>query len=342
MGNAVTHYPAGTAGLRPTYSKRQFHWPPHPVNEQVTTMRTRLRLIACAALLIAVAAPVRAQGILDRMKKKAQDAVEKKAEDKVGQMMQKMVESSFASMFGDSASAGASGGGGGGMPFSIGSNARTEASYTFNVVETMEIESSKRTGKGDGKAVMMMHFNTNEAYTGTSIVSADGKKPEGLAFVVLDAKNQAMVMLMASEKSKFSITYDWKDALKYAQSTAGSKEKVNWDTVKVWRSYTKIGSKTIAGFSAEGYRSDSPEANIEIWVSRDARIGVGNMFAANSGLKQMKGRLPADYPQGMMLEMTSTNNSSGEKVAMRVTNIDTNAHVTYAMAEYPKMEMGKR
>lgn len=54
----------------------------------------------------------------------------------------------------------------------------------------------------------------------------------------------------------------------------------------------------------------------------------------------MKGRMPADYPQGMMLEMTSTNTGSGEKVMMRVTNIDTNAHVTYAMSDYPKMKMG--
>jgi hypothetical protein len=308
-------------------------------------MRTRHQLTTCAVLLIAAAAPASGQGIMDRIKKKAQDAVEKKAEDKVGQMMQKMVDNSFASMFGDSASAGANGGGGGsggGLPFSIGSNAKTEASYTFNVVETMEIESSKRAGKGDGKTVMMMHFNTSEPYTGTSIVSADGKKPEGLAFVVLDAKNQAMVMLMASDKSKFSIAYDWKDALKYAQSTATPKDKVNWDTVKVWRSYTKIGSKTIAGFAADGYQMDSPDAKVEIWVSRDARLGVGNMFGANSGLKQMRGRLPADYPQGMMLEMTSTNNGSGDKVTMRVTNIDTNAHVTYAMADYPKMEMGKK
>lgn len=40
--------------------------------------------------------------------------------------------------------------------------------------------------------------------------------------------------------------------------------------------------------------------------------------------------------------MTSTNRHSGENVTMRVTNIDTNAHVTYAMADYPKMELGKK
>lgn len=309
-------------------------------------MRTLLRVASCAAILAIVATPARSQGIFDRIKKKAADAVTQKAEDKVDakidEMSRKLVDNSFAAMFGDPSST-AKDGGAGSSPFTIGSNAKTEDSYTFNVVTTMEIESSKNTGKSDGKAVLMMHFNTNEAYTGTSITSADTKKQEGTAFVILDAKNQAMVMLMSSEKSKFSIAYDWKEAQKYTSaSTTVPKDQVNWDTVKVWRSYSKIGTKTIAGYAADGYRSESPDATIEMWVSHDRALSVGNMFAANSGMKQMKGRLPEDYPQGMLLQMTSVNNKTAEKVTMTVTNIDTNAHVTYAMADYPKMDASKK
>ena len=315
-------------------------------------MRTLLRLASCAAILAIVSTPARSQGIFDRIKKKAADAVTQKAEDKVNtkidEMSRKLVDNSFAAMFGDSASATGNGGGGasgavGSTPFSLGGNAKTEESYTFNVVTTMEIESFKNAGRSDGKAVLMMHFNTNEAYTGTSITSADTKKQEGTAFVILDAKNQAMVMLMSSEKSKFSIAYDWKEAQKYTSaSTTVPKDQVNWDTVKVWRSYSKIGTKTIAGYSADGYRLDGPDGTVDIWVSRDPQLSVGNMFAANSGMKQMKGRLPEDYPQGMLLQMTSVNNKTAEKVTMTVTNIDTNAHVTYAMADYPKMDASKK
>ena len=46
-------------------------------------MRSLMRIGACASLLIAVAPSARAQGILDRMKKKAAEAVEKKVDDKV-------------------------------------------------------------------------------------------------------------------------------------------------------------------------------------------------------------------------------------------------------------------
>ena len=320
-------------------------------------MRTLLRLAACASILAVFSTPARSQGIFDRIKKKATDAVSQKAEDKVNnkidEMSSKLVDNSFAAMFGDSASAASKGGSGanggagaGSAPFSPGGNATTESSYTFNVVTTMEIESNKSAGKSDGKAVLKMHFNTNEPYTGTSIQSTDPKE-QGTAFVILDAKNQVMVMLMASEKSKFSMAYSWKDAQKFAPASATAsapkdEPKVNWDTVKVWKSYSRIGSKTIAGYTADGYRLDGQDGTVEIWVSRDPKLNVGNMFAANSGLKQMKGRIPEDYPQGMMLQMTSVNNKSGEKVTMTVTNIDTNAHVTYAMSDYPKMGAEKK
>jgi hypothetical protein len=251
-------------------------------------------------------------------------------------------------MFGDSSGTGVKGSGGAGgagatgSPFSLGGNAKTEDSYTFNVVSTMEIVSSKNTDK----AILKMHFNTNEAYTGTSITSADPKTAQqGNAFIVFDAKNQAMVMMMASDKKKFSIAYSWAESQKFATAAATAaatpKEQVNWDTVKVWKSYSKIGTKTIAGYSADGYRMDSPDGNVEMWVSHDSKLSVGNMFGASSNLKQMQGRLPADYPQGMLLQMISTN-KSGEKLTMTVTNIDTNAHVTYAMSDYPKMDMGKK
>ena len=308
-------------------------------------MRTLFRIGACAAFLTVVSTPARAQGIFDRIKKKAQDAVTQKAEDKVtgkiDEMAQKMVDNSFSSMFGDSAGASAGGakGGRGGLPFTIGSNAKTESSYSFNVVTTMEIESSRQ----KGKSILTSMYNTSEPYLGMKIVSPDDKKSKGTVFVVLDAKNQAMVMMMSSDTSKFSVAYGWSDAQKYAPaSSSAPKEQVNWDTVKVWRNYTRIGTKTIAGYAADGYRMESADGTADVWVSHDRALGGGGMFGASSQLKQLRGRLPADYPQGMLMQVTGVNSKTGEKGSMTVTNIDTNAHVTIAMSEYPRLGAGKQ
>ena len=316
-------------------------------------MRTLLRLGACAAILTSLATPARAQGIFDRIKKKAADAVTQKAEDKVNskidELSQRMVDNSFATIFGDSAGAttggakgapGSGGGAGRSLPFTIGGNAKTESSYTFNVVTTMEIVSSKQ----EGKAVLTTLLNTSEPYVGMKIVSPDDKNANGTAVVVLDSKNQAMVMLMSTDTSKFSMAYGWANAQKYAPPPAATAPQppVNWDTVKVWKSYTKIGTKTIAGYAADGYRMETTDGVAEVWVSHDHALAGGGMFGAGSELKQLRGRLPPDYPTGMLLQMTSVNNKTGEKVSMTVTNIDTNAHTTYAMSDYPPMGAGMK
>ena len=200
-------------------------------------MRTPLRFAACAALLSALSTSARAQGIFGGIAKKVSDAASQKAQDKVNskidELSQKLVDNSFDAMFGSSEkpaasppAAGATGGaasapaagatagsapsaGAGGTatgasanasPFWTNNDAKTESSYNFNVVTTMEIASSKN---GDDKAILKMHYNTKEAYSGTQIISADPKKQQqGSAFVILDAKNQAMVMRIASDKSK--------------------------------------------------------------------------------------------------------------------------------------------
>jgi hypothetical protein len=313
-------------------------------------MRSLVKCVPAIAILALLATRAESQ-ILGRLQKKAQEAVEKKAEDKlnakIDQLAQKMVDNSFSAVFGDSAASapgGAANGGSSGRaaPFSLGGNAKTESQYKFDIVTSMEIETWRRDGASAGKALLKMHFNTAQPYTGTAIIDPNGKAPEGQPFIVLDAKNESMVMFMASDKNKFSIAYDWKDAQRVAQANAQQAAPVNWDTVTVWRNYRKIGTKTIAGFSAEGYRSESPDGTAEVWISRDKRLGAGDMFAAGSSMKQLKGKMPNEMPYGMLLEMSSSNAGTGEKVSMKVTEINTSANVTYAMSDYPKMELGRK
>jgi hypothetical protein len=172
-------------------------------------------------------------------------------------MAQKMVDNTFGAMFDSAGSAGGNAGGGG-MPFSLGGNAKNEDRYQFTVVSMMDIESTAKSGRVS-KAVMQMHFNPDAPYVGTNMISMDGKKVEGTAFVVMDAKNQSMVMLMAKDKDKFSIAYEWKDAVKFAEAAASPNQQVNWDTVTTWKSWQKLGSRTIAGLAATGYRGTSAE-----------------------------------------------------------------------------------
>jgi hypothetical protein len=305
-------------------------------------MRTTvIRLFVICGLFL-IATPSEGQ-ILKRLKQKAENALEKKVEEKIDKEMEKaaerMVENSWNSVFGGG---GEGGNAGAGMPFSLNSNVTTEDSYQFDIITTMEIENVKSNEKSDPPMIMEMHFREGAAYTGTKYSNEEMKQNQGDMFIIYDFNNSAMVMLMDSEEGKFSFAYDWTNAMEYAENIEEEEEDVNWDEVDEWEGYTKIGTKNIAGYSCDGYKSETTDATTEIWVTRDETFGMENMFGANTNSKQMKGKIPENYPYGMMMEMIMEEKGNGDKTIMRVTDVKKNANVSYDMSEYPKMALGAK
>lgn len=292
--------------------------------------------------------------IFKKLKKKAQQAIEQKAEDKIDEEMQKaadrMVDNSWDAVFGGMALDEENGE----LPFLFTGNATTEDVYTFNTVTTMKITSERSNGHSEPPMFMDMHFNKDAQYTGTAFRGGEMDKAGGSVFIIYDFKNAAMVMLLSSEDGKFSFAYDWQQALEYADDTlvradslagdsAAVPEEINWDEVDEWNGYTKIGSRTIAGYNCDGYRSENAEGSgsIEVWVTRDTDFGMANMFKANANTKQLKGHMPEDYPYGMMVEMTAID-ENGDKTMMQITDVKRDVKVEYAMADYPAMTRGKK
>ncbi|MGD8428187.1 MAG: DUF4412 domain-containing protein [Balneolaceae bacterium] len=305
-------------------------------------MKRILALSMVSVLLLSLPTGVEAQ-IWKKLKNKAKEAAEKKLEEKAAEALQKkaeqMVENYWDSIFGDISQDSASGK----LPFTFNSNVKTEDNYHFDVVTTMEVETVKGNGESEPPATLLMHFNKNEMYTGTKFVSEDLKKENGDLFIIYDFKNEAMLMLMSSDDDKFSIAYDWKQAVDLTNdSLIAKEEEVNWDEANNWHGYSRIGQKNIAGYSCEGYQSQNDEIKTEIWVTRDEGYGMGNMFRANSNTKQLKGKLPEDYPYGMVMEMVSEDLESGDKTIMRVTDIQKNADVNYKMADYPALSLSQK
>jgi hypothetical protein len=201
----------------------------------------------------------------------------------------------------------------------------------------MQIETTRRNGKSDPPVIMDMHYNENEMYTGTSFRSEEMNKEDGELFIIYDLKNSAMLMLMSKDEDKFSFNYEWKqDTEIYSESVAD--EETDWDNINEWQGYTKIGTRDVLGYACDGYRSESDEGLVEMWVTRDTSLGTDSMlFKAQTNAKQMKGKIPEDYPYGAIMEMTSEDKKSGDKTTMKMININQEANVQYKMADYPAM-----
>lgn len=307
-------------------------------------MRTAITYIFTAILMLAFTMDAEAQ-LMKRLKKKAEDAVEKKAEEKLSAEIQRraeqMVEKSWNSIFGDIEGTGE--GSGRNPIFRMNSNVTTEDSYRFNTVTTMKIETIDKNGKAEPPVFMDMHFNDDSKYTGTRFSGESMDQQQGDVFIIYDFKNSAMIMLMNSEDDKFSFAYDWQNALQQVEEMEDDgiyeNDAVNKET-EDWEGYSKIGSKSIAGYSCDGYRSENEHTVTDIWVTREADFGMSKMFQANANAKQLRGKVPSDYPTGMLMEMETKDLKSGEKTIMKVTDIKKNVNVIYEMSDYPAMSFG--
>ena len=291
-----------------------------------------------AASLLSITLSLDAHGqIFDRLKKKAKEAATQKAEEKLSQkieeMTYKMVEDSWNSIFGemgtDSLSPNST-------PFMMSSNVQTEDAYDFNIITTMEVITTSKDGKSEPPMFMDMYFNQNKSYTGAKFRSEEMQKQDGDLFIVYDFDNKAMLMLISNKKDNFSFAYDWNQLTTQAEeSTDDNEQETNQNTDSHWKNYTHIGSKTILGYQCDGYQSENDNEIVELWIAPDADFGSQRMFGAHANAKQIKGKIPEDYPTGMMMEMQSENRNSGEKISLKVTSINRNSNVTYSMADFP-------
>lgn len=299
-------------------------------------------IIGIITTLLLSTLTVDAEGqILNRLKKKAQQAAEAKAEEKLAEQVQRAaeqaVERSWNSIFGEWE---ADSSGGMRVPFTMSSNIKTEDQYTFQTITTMEVRSHDKNGKEEPPMYVDMHFSDGSTYTGTKFQSQEMQDQEGDFFIIYDFTNEAMLMLMENEGNKFSFGYEWNQPI--TKNDSLSQDEVDWDELEEWRGYKKIGSKNILGYDCDGYRSEADDETVEVWVTRDEDFGMTQLFKAHANAKQLRGKVPEEYPYGMVVEMKNENHKTGEQITMTVTDIKKNENITYTMTDYPPMSFGNK
>ncbi len=295
-------------------------------------------IVIAATLLMISSEPASAQ--MGRLGGMVSGAVERKVDQRVQQEIDalagKLVNQAFDALFmADSSSAS------GGKPlFNLLPNAPTEAQYEFGVVLTYEVQTTDAKGKAGDKASMMMHFATDQPYMGAKFIPEKRGKDDAEALVIFDMKNESMVMLMESSGNKFSMAYGWRDAASHLTAVSidgGTAEAADEVMVKDIK-FTRIGSKKIAGYEADGFRTEDQDGVTEVWVTRDPALRFGGLMGATASMKQFRA-IPSDYPVGMMLETVHTART-GEKSRVTASKVDTKAKVKITMADYPPVGQG--
>jgi hypothetical protein len=302
---------------------------------------SRLGFISVVALTSVLNHSANAQifrGLTERLVNAVEERVESNVEKRVVQSLEdtarQSVDQSFNAMFsGMDPAAGSTGQGGPSILSSMldTSNLTLQDVYNFDIAANFEIQSFDSKGNASDPMQMVFHYAENAPYTGTRMLSGDAANA-GAAMMIYDFDNQAMVMLMETDGSRFSIAYNWAIA------------SAEWNTLPATAGdlpqFESIGARTINGYASEGYRTVDEDQTTEIWVSEEVAPGIERIFQANRTVPMMNANMPAGYPQGMIMELTSENTRTGEKVVMRTLGIETGNAVSYNMSDYPLMSLG--
>lgn len=213
-----------------------------------------------------------------------------------------------------------------------------ESTYSFDNLVQMHIESFDEKGKKISDGEFITHLSNDSKSMAYEFISGDMAQP-GMGFIIIDAKNNATIILSEEKGQKTGIIYGLGSFLQ----TAGANNVDDIDFSETPETYLanpnveKTGrSKTIAGLSCEEYKYTDENTVSNVWITKDLKMNTQDFFSTLFKT--------AVYSHGMgwgyMMEATSVNKENGEKSVMEVTRVDKNSNKKVVMADYQVTNLG--
>lgn len=225
----------------------------------------------------------------------------------------------------------------------LGGKATYEDAYTFRHTARMEMTTTEKGGKKSSQSVFDMCSNPDDKVMAMEVISVDGKPQKEKALIIFDTPNKTMLTLMTDSKGErtgMAMAFDPEEIEKtVAEAEAETGEKFSAGNT----SFTKTGkTKDILGYTCHEYAFDSDDSQGTAWLTEDAEINMATFFGA-MGQSDKKAKDPFagvdGYPQGMIMEMKSTDKKSNDTSEMKVIDINLNASVTTRPKDYNIMSL---
>ena len=292
------------------------------------------------------------KNIQNKAQQKIEDRVEQRANEKVDKEIDKQLDKVEEAIFNDeedttenSGNKGTSNNrseermsnmmkrmGVGGEPVPI------ENSYSFDNLVQMHIESYDEKGKKSSDGEFITHLSNDSKSMAYEFVSGDMAQP-GMGFIIIDAKNNATIILSEENGQKTGIVYGLGTLFQTAASESVDEMDFSEtpDTYLANPNVEKTGrSKTIAGLSCEEYKYTDENTVSNIWITKDLKMNTQDFFGT-----LFKTAL---YSHGMgwgyMMEATTVNKENGEKSIMEVTRVDKNSNKKVVMSDFQVTNIG--
>ncbi len=296
-----------------------------------------VRLILSALFLVLFALPGNAQ-LLNKLKKAAQDGVEKAVERRVSQEIEnaaaRQTDRYLNEVFGPPSQANGSGADYSKILSGMSADVDTEDSYSFTGYTDMLITGTNEKGKEIDPTKFRAFLNPENEYWGMEM--ENNEKDLENAIMLFDQPNQATIMLMTDkkgEKSRIAYRLDWDQMME-----EGMDEQMN--SADSTFNLTRTGNtKTLLGYLCDEYVSEGSGYTSTLWISQEPIEGYASYWSGNNFLftKRMAQKYPAQFdqlPEGNVLEINYLSKDSKEATHMTVTEINTDRQVTYTLEDY--------
>jgi len=217
----------------------------------------------------------------------------------------------------------------GSMPdFSAGMPSMTpvevDAVYKFQHSVDMKVESFNSKGDLDHTMSYTMHLDEDAEYFGMETSHEMGEMK-----MVYEMKDHRMVMMAENGDSKMGMVHTVSDEM----MKEGAEKHDN--------DFKKSGkTKEILGKQCEEWVGTDEGHVYSVWMATEAKFSFAKAYQ-EMAKAQNRGKVTgAEYPEGMLMEMTSTNAETGAKTVMVVTEIREDSKTSISTKGWTFMEMG--
>jgi hypothetical protein len=324
-------------------------------------MRNALLSTALVFLLSALyAAPTNAQGLMERLAKKAAEKLEQKTEDRIDQKVDESIDKQLDNIE-ESATADKPDTQSSGQDSEAASKKRMENllgkmgissepvsyadSYTFNASMRINIKTIGKNGKVKSDGDMVSYLSDNHKYMAYEFVSGDinvENAPKNKGVFILDYDNHATLILSEDNNKKTGIAYgltesfgeEMTDDEVYADQEVDA-EEMDWDYHA--SKLKKTGrTKTILGYKCEEYEYADETSKGAVWITKDYKAArstaVPSMFSWTS--------LTLGHTSGFLMASESTDLETGDRSTMEVTEINNNKNTSFNTKQYEITNLG--
>lgn len=222
-------------------------------------------------------------------------------------------------------------------------NVETRDEYPFSIRNHMRFTSVDENGRASDEGEVVFLIEPGALYSGTLVQSENGDAES--VIMVFDIEYGAMVMFMTTEGERLSMAYgsgNWMAEIDMDDDEGIDQDFVFGEHVPEGTEVESLGTRTIHGIRASGYRVSDESAEMEIWVADDENFSGRNMGAGNPGFQRANPAAAAMMPaSGLPLEMTSHDKSTGAIFKMESIDIDRNARINLNRRDYPPLSFGE-